>query len=99
MYEKSLAFLKLLFRRKLQQVQGFEDTFAFEYLCSFTDDQENSVRDKVVSLDVSAIKNFLESSLVPKVSTMDFLDIARKRNVNLEPLDLDFDIFECLRGD
>ena len=50
-------------------------------------------------MDISAIKNFLESSLVPKVSTMDFLDIARKRNTNLEPLDLDFDIFESLRGD
>ena len=30
---------------------------------------------------------------------MDFLDIARKRNKNLDPLDLEFDIFESLRGD
>ena len=57
------------------------------------------MRERVAALDISAIKNFLESSLVPKVSTMDFLDIARKRNTNLEPLDLDFDIFESLRGD
>lgn len=98
MYEKSLAFLKLLFRRKLQQVEGFEARYAFEYLFCFTEQDENATKEQV-SLDVSAIKNFLESSLVPKLSTMDFLDFARKRSQNLEPLSLDLDLFETLKSD
>jgi hypothetical protein len=98
MYEKSLAFLKLLFRRKLEQVLGFEPQFAFEYLCCFTEEQAGLKQDQV-KLDVTAIKNFLESSLVPKLSTMDFLDIARRNNKDVEPLDLHFDLFDCLKGE
>ena len=98
MYETSLAFLKLAFRKQLQKLQGFGPGEAFAYLCEFTDNKKNLYKVGEPKMDCWAITNFLESSLVPKVSTMEFIKAAAKGlKGSAKDINLGINIFKCLK--
>jgi len=89
-YEKSLAFQKLLFRRNLFKVKCFEPYQAFLHLCSFSRLKE--VPDSSpVAMDMSAMTQFLESSMVPAQSTFAFLHQAKQAIGKQGPLGMNFD--------
>lgn len=79
-YEKSLAQRKILYRQNLENVHSFEPYQAFQYLSLFSKGadaaracgrkpEQSLPEGPNVMLDIKAITNFLESSMVPAGST------------------------------